>query len=93
MSVALQVVKEHYGEFARQEAFFLVRFEDTKISLDIPDGGQVTKEGWRITPRTSPTVSQTVLLPFCNYKIHQNENYIHKKTSEKSTAAVQGTNG
>ena len=56
--VSLQIVKEHYGHFAKQEATLRVRFEHSKITLDIPEDGQVTKEGWRITPRTHPTVSE-----------------------------------
>jgi len=56
--VSLQIVRKHYGHFARQEATLQVRFEQSKISLDIPEDGQVTKDGWRITPRTHPTVSE-----------------------------------
>ena len=54
----LQIVRKHYGHFARQEATLRVKFEQSKISLDIPENGQVTKDGWRITPRTHPTVSE-----------------------------------
>ena len=55
--VVLQIVRKHYGHFAKQEATLRVRFEHSKITLDIPEDGQVTKDGWRITPRTHPTVS------------------------------------
>ena len=54
---SLQVVREHYGHFADREATFRVRFERSKITLDISADGLVTKEGWRITPFTAPTVS------------------------------------
>ena len=51
----MQIVGKHYS----QEASFQVRFGRSKISLDIPENGKVTKEGWRITPSTHPTVSDT----------------------------------
>ena len=53
---SLQVVREHYGCFA-QEATLRVTFEHSEITLDIPDDGLVTREGWRITPFSHPTVS------------------------------------
>ena len=53
ISVSMQVVGKHYC----QEATFQVRFGRSKIRLDIPENGKVTKEGWRITPSTHPTVS------------------------------------
>ena len=49
----MQVVGKHYC----QEATFQVRFGRSKIRLDIPENGKVTKEGWRLTPSTHPTVS------------------------------------
>ena len=39
-----------------------VGFERSEITLDIPHEGLVTKEGWRITPLTTPTVSEAFLL-------------------------------
>ena len=51
----MQIVGKHYCE----EASFPVRFSHSKITLDIPEEGKVTKEGWRITPSTHPTVSNT----------------------------------
>ena len=59
-----QIVRKHYGQFARQEATLRVKFERSKISLDIPEDGQVTKDGWKITPRTYPTVSYKKKLPY-----------------------------
>ena len=55
--ILLQVVREHYGHFAKQEATLRVGFERSKITLSIPDDGVVTDEGWKITPFTHPTVS------------------------------------
>ena len=51
----MQIVGKHYS----QEASFQVRFGRSKISLDIPEDGKLTKEGWRLTPSTHPTVSDT----------------------------------
>ena len=53
----MQVVREHYGHDARQDATMQVRFECSEIALDIRPEGLVTEEGWRITPLTAPTVS------------------------------------
>ena len=53
----MQIVGKHYC----QEASFQVRFGRSKISLDIPEDGKVTKEGWRLTPSTHPTVSDTAM--------------------------------
>ena len=53
----MQVVREHYGHFAKKEATLRIRFEGNEITLDIPADGLVTKEGWRITPFSFPTVS------------------------------------
>ena len=52
-----QVVREHYGHFAREEATLRIRFSRSEITLDIPVDGRMTKGGWRITPRSYPTVS------------------------------------
>ena len=53
----LQVVREHYSHFAKQEAALRVKFEHNDITLDISLDGLVTREGWRMTPLTAPTVS------------------------------------
>ena len=57
-AIPLQVVREHYGHFAKEEATLRVRFERSEITLDIPVKGRVTRHGWRITPRSYPTVSE-----------------------------------
>ena len=54
----LQVVRDHYGHFATEEATLRVKFQRSEITLDIPVNGQETKEGWRITPSAYPTVSE-----------------------------------
>ena len=56
--ILFQVVREHYGHFAREEATLRVEFMDSEITLNIPNDGLVTREGWRITPLTPPTVSK-----------------------------------
>ena len=53
----LQVVRDHYGHFATEEAILRVKFQRSEITLDIPVDGRVTREGWRIIPRSYPTVS------------------------------------
>ena len=54
----MQFVGEYYGRFARKEATLRVIFTDGEITLNIPDGGLVTEDGWRITPFSHPTVSK-----------------------------------
>ena len=54
----LQLVRKHYDPSARCESM-LIKFEEDQITLNIPDDGTVTKEGWTITPFTNPTVSGT----------------------------------
>ena len=57
-AIPFQVVKEHYGHFAREEATLRVGFMDSEITLNIPDDGLETGKGWRITPFSHPTVSK-----------------------------------
>ena len=58
----MQIVGKHYCK----ETSFQIRFGRSKISLDIPEDGKVTKEGWRITPSTHPTVSITLNIAYIN---------------------------
>ena len=53
----MQAVDAHYGSFARKDATLRVAFEQGEISLDIPKEGRLTNEGWRILPRSYPSVS------------------------------------
>ena len=57
----LQVVREHYHHFAKEEASLRIIFENSEITLDIPNDGEVTNEGWRITPCSYPTVSGLII--------------------------------
>ena len=59
-AIQLQVVRKYYGVFARREATLRVSFGSSKITLGIPDDGLVTREGWRITPLSFPTVSACI---------------------------------
>ena len=52
-------MRKDFGHFAREAAVLRVMFEHSEITLDIPVDGLVTREGWRITPVTYPTVSET----------------------------------
>ena len=54
----LQVVKKHYGHFAKKEVTLRVRFERSEIMLNIPEDGLVTRKGWKIVPCSHPTVSE-----------------------------------
>ena len=60
-AILLQIVREHYDHFAKQDATLRVSFSNSKITLDIPKDGLGTAEGWRITPFTHPTVSQACM--------------------------------
>ena len=60
-AILLQIVREHYDHFAKQDATVRVRFSNSEITLDIPETGLVTGLGWRITPFSHPTVSQACL--------------------------------
>ena len=57
----LQVVKEHYSHFAREEVTLRVSFMDGEITLNIPEDGLETREGWRIALFSHPTVSMTCM--------------------------------
>ena len=61
IALKLQVVREHYGHFAKEEASLRITFGHSEITLDIPKDGEVTKEGWRITPCSYPTVSELII--------------------------------
>ena len=51
----LQAVENHYNGFAKRDSSITFEFEESKITLNIPEDGELTKEGWNITPNT-PTV-------------------------------------
>ena len=51
----LQAVENHYNDFAKWDSSTTFEFEGSEITLDIPQDGKPTEEGWSITPNT-PTV-------------------------------------
>ena len=55
-TIPLQVVREHYGHFATEEATLRVGFVHSEITLNVPDDGLETGKGWRIVPFSHPTV-------------------------------------
>ena len=61
IDIPLQAVKKYYGHFSELVATLQVGFEGSDLTLDIPEDGLVTKEGWRITPLNPPTVSVAFL--------------------------------
>ena len=50
----------HYNVFAKRDSSTTFEFEGSEISLDIPEDGELTKEGWNITPITPTVVSYYV---------------------------------
>ena len=56
----LQIVKNHYSHFTK-DLSTTVDFEGSEITLNIPEDGEPTKEGWNVTPMTYPVVSLYVL--------------------------------
>ena len=50
-----QAVENHYNDFARRDSSTKFKFEGSEITLNIPEDGELTEEGWNITPIT-PTV-------------------------------------
>ena len=53
----LQSVKYHYDHIAKRNTSLKVVFQRSEITLDIPEDGQLTQEGWKITPMSYPSVS------------------------------------
>ena len=59
----LQAVDNHYNDIAKQYKLTIKRdssttfeFEKSKITLNIPEDGELTNEGWNITPITPAVV-------------------------------------
>ena len=48
-------MENHYNDFAKWDSSTTFEFEGSEITLDIPEDGKPTEEGWNITPIT-PTV-------------------------------------
>ena len=53
-------MKCHYDHFAKWDTSLKVRFQRGEITLDIPEDGQLTREGWKITPISYPGVSSVM---------------------------------
>ena len=53
-------MKCHYDHFAKRDTSLKVRFQRGEITLDIPEDGQLTREGWKITPISYPGVSSVI---------------------------------
>ncbi len=39
-----------------------IDFEEDRVTLDIPMKGMVIKDGWKLTPMLSPTVSMLIVV-------------------------------
>ena len=50
-------MKDHFSCFAKWDTSLKVGFQKSEITLDIPDDGELTQEGWKIIPMTYPAVS------------------------------------
>ena len=61
---SMQLVKKHYGHSAREDGSLRITFEDREITMSIPEDGLTTKEHWRITPFSHPTVSRKWIVKF-----------------------------
>ena len=59
----MQAVKNHFTCFAKWDTSLKVGFQKSEITLNIPDDGELTQEGWKITPMTYPAVSLHIV-PF-----------------------------
>lgn len=53
----MQAVQNHFSCFAKWDTSLKVGFQKSEITLNIPDDGELTQEGWKITPMTYPAVS------------------------------------
>ena len=59
-------MKNHYSHFTKDSSA-KIEFEGSEITLNIPEDGELTKEGWNVTPITptvvcSCTIIHTVLV-------------------------------
>ena len=52
----LQVVEHYFSQFAKLDTSLKIGFERSEITLNIPEDGRTTDEGWKITPMTYPVV-------------------------------------
>ena len=52
----MQAVEQHFSHFAKLDTSLKVIFQESEITLNIPEEGIYTQEGWKITPMTYPVV-------------------------------------
>ena len=52
----MQAVKHHFDPFAKRDNFRKLVFQNGEIDLDIPKDGDLTQEGWKVTPICYPAV-------------------------------------
>lgn len=69
----LQAVREHYSYFAKLDTALKVTFQQSGITLDVPADGIVTKGGWKIVPRSYPTVRVGTTL-YSLYRVSEQHN-------------------
>ena len=60
-------MKNYFSHFATLDAWLKVGFQKSEITLDIPEDGEITQEGWKITPMTYPAVSLYFTEVVCEY--------------------------
>ena len=53
---ALQAVTNYYGPTAKRESLLKVEFQENEIALAIPNVEELNREGWKITPISSPAI-------------------------------------
>ena len=59
LCICVQAVDTHYS-FARRDVALRIVFKQSEISLDIPKKGRLINKGWKILPRTYPSVSHVI---------------------------------
>ena len=53
---ALQAVMNYYGPTAKCDNLLKVEFQENEIALAIPNVEELNREGWKITPISSPAI-------------------------------------
>ena len=52
----MQAVKRHFSHFAKEDISLTIEFQNSEITLDIPEDG-IVQDGWKVTPMANPVVS------------------------------------
>ena len=63
----MQAVRNYFSHFAKLDTWLKVGFQKSEITLDIPEDGEITRAGWKITPMTYPAVSLYFTEVVCEY--------------------------